>query len=218
MEAPAVIEFITSRWADILFRSYQHTSLVLQSIIIATIIAVVLAMIVTRYRALAPLANAISAVGLTIPSFALIGLLIPLVGIGTAPAIVVVVFYAILPVLRNAVVGLQEVDPTVLESAKGQGMSPMAVFWRIRMPLAWPVILTGIRISAQLSMGVAAIAAYVLGPGLGAYIFTGLAQVGGANALNYALVGTVGIIILALLVDAVLVLIDRLTTSKGIRA
>jgi len=213
-----VIEFISSRWGDILFRSYQHTSLVVQGVLVATVIAILLAMIVTRYRSLAPVANAISAIGLTIPSFALIGLLIPMVGIGTVPAIVVVVFYAILPILRNAVVGLQEVDSTTTEAALGQGLSRGAVFWRVRMPLAWPVIMTGIRVSTQLSMGVAAIAAYVLGPGLGAYIFTGLAQVGGANALNYALVGTIGIVIVALIVDAVLVLVARLTTSKGIRA
>jgi osmoprotectant transport system permease protein len=218
MEARVVLEFISSRWEDILFRSYQHASLVIQGVVLATIIAILLAMIVTRYRPLAPLANAISAIGLTIPSFALIGLLIPLVGIGTVPAVVVVVFYAVLPILRNAVVGLQEVNPTVTEAAIGQGMSRGTVFWRVRMPLAWPVIMTGIRVSTQMSMGVAAIAAYVLGPGLGAYIFTGLAQVGGANALNYALVGTIGIVIVALIVDAVLVLVSRLTTSKGIRA
>lgn len=192
--------------------------MVLQAVILATVIAILLAVVVTRYRSLAPVANAISAVGLTIPSFALIGLLIPLVGIGTVPAVLVVLFYAILPILRNTVVGLQQIDPTVLEAAKGQGMNPARVFWRVRMPLAWPVVLTGIRVSAQMSMGVAAIAAYVLGPGLGGYIFTDLAQVGGANALNYALVGTVGIIVLALLVDALLALFARVTTSKGIRA
>lgn len=212
-----MIEFLSSRWGDILFRSYQHTSLVIQSVLLAAVVAILLAMVVTRYRSMAPVANAISAIGLTIPSFALIGLLIPLVGIGTVPAIVVVVFYATLPILRNAVVGLQGVDPSVTEAALGQGMSRGSVFWRVRMPLAWPVIMTGIRVSTQMSMGVAAIAAYVLGPGLGAYIFTGLAQVGGANALNYALVGTIGIIIVALIVDAVLVLVTRLTTSKGIR-
>jgi osmoprotectant transport system permease protein len=218
MEVTAVLEFISSRWGDILFRSYQHTSLVIQGVIIAAIIAILLAMIVTRYRPLAPVANALSAIGLTIPSFALIGLLIPLVGIGTVPAVVVVVFYATLPILRNAIVGLQGVEPSITEAALGQGMSRGAVFWRVRMPLAWPVIMTGIRVSAQMSMGVAAIAAYVLGPGLGAYIFTGLAQVGGANALNYALVGTFGIVIVALIVDALLVLVARFTTSKGINA
>src|SRR5690625_2892446 len=114
MEATVVLEFISSRWSDILFRSYQHTSLVIQGVIIAAIIAILLAMIVTRYRPLAPVANALSAIGLTIPSFALIGLLIPLVGIGTVPAVLVVLFYAILYFLRQAVVGLQQIDPSVL--------------------------------------------------------------------------------------------------------
>ena len=97
------------------------------------------------------------------------------------------------------------------------GMSEVASLLRVRIPLAWPVILAGIRISLQMSMGIAAIAAYVLGPGLGVSIFTGLAQIGGKNAVSYAAVGTVGIVIVALLLDALLLLAGRLTTSKGIR-
>lgn len=211
-------QFLSDRWADILFRAYQHASLVVQSVIIATIIALLLAALVTSLPKLAPVANAVSAVGLTIPSFALLGMLIPLLGIGTIPAIIVVVFYATLPILRNAVVGLQGVDQGLVESARGMGMSPVAIFFRVRLAIAWPVIMTGIRISTQMSMGVAAIAAYVLGPGLGSYIFTGLSQIGGLNALNFALVGTIGVVIVALIVDAILVLVARLTTSKGLRA
>lgn len=211
-------EFIGERWQDIAFRGYQHTSLVVQAIILATIIAIVLALLVTRVRALEPVANAISAVGLTIPSFALLGLLIPLAGIGTLPSVVAVSFYATLPILRNAVVGLNGVSPTLMESAQGMGMSATSRFLRVQLPLAWPVIMAGLRTSTQMSMGVAAIAAYALGPGLGPYIFTGLAQVGGANALYYALVGTIGIVILALILDALLLVVGRLTTSKGIRA
>jgi osmoprotectant transport system permease protein len=79
------------------------------------------------------------------------------------------------------------------------------------------VILAGVRVSAQMSMGIAAIAAYVLGPGLGSFIFTGLTQIGGVNALNSALVGTVGVVLLALVLDALLLLVGRLTTPKGIR-
>lgn len=110
------------------------------------------------------------------------------------------------------------VSPTLLESAKGMGMGSTARFLRVQLPMAWPVIMAGLRVSAQMSMGVAAIAAYTLGPGLGGYIFTGLAQLGGANALNYALVGTLGVVVLALVLDAALLLVSRLTTSKGIRA
>jgi osmoprotectant transport system permease protein len=97
------------------------------------------------------------------------------------------------------------------------GMSPAAVLLRVRLPLAWPVILAGVRVSMQMSMGIAAIAAYVLGPGLGGYIFTGLTQIGGANAVYYAVVGTVGVVIVALVVDLLLLLLGRVTTSKGIR-
>ncbi len=128
-----------------------------------------------------------------------------------------VAFYAVFPVLRNAVVGLQGVNATLLESARGMGMSEATSLLRVRIPLAWPVILAGVRVSMQMSMGVAAIAAYVLGPGLGSYIFTGLAQTGGENAVNYAVVGTVGVVIIALIMDAVLLGVGRLTTSKGIR-
>ena len=98
------------------------------------------------------------------------------------------------------------------------GMNTLATLTRVRLPLAWPVILAGIRVSTQMSMGIAAIAAYVLGPGLGQLIYTGLAQIGGANALNSALVGTLGVVILALAIDALLLLLGRLTISKGIRA
>lgn len=213
-----MIDFLESRRVDILFSAYQHVSLVVQSLILATVLAVGFAVLVTTLRRLAPVSNAISTVGLTIPSFALLGLLLPVVGIGTVPSVIVVTFYATLPILRNAVVGLQGVDGALIEAARGQGMSSAAVLWRVRLPLAWPVITTGIRVSAQMSMGVAAIAAYALGPGLGGYIFTGLTQVGGANALNYALVGTVGIVVLALVLDALLVLLARTTTSRGIRA
>lgn len=210
--------FVLERWADVSYRGYQHVSLVVQSVALATVIAIALAVLVTAVGRLRDAANAVSAIGLTIPSFALLGLVIPLVGIGTLPSVVAVTFYAILPILRNAVVGLDGVEPALVESARGMGMSPVATFLRVRLPLAWPVIVAGLRVSTQMSMGVAAIAAYALGPGLGGYIFTGLSQIGGANALNYALVGTVGVVVLALALDGLLVLLARLTTSRGIRA
>jgi osmoprotectant transport system permease protein len=213
-----VWDFIVERREQIAYNTFQHANLVVQAVLVATVVAVVLAVVITRLPKLEGLANALSAIGLTIPSFALVGLLLPLTGIGAITAFVAVTFYAVLPILRNAVVGLQGVDKTLLESSRGMGMSELTSLWRVRLPLAWPVILAGVRVSMQMSMGVAAIAAYVLGPGLGGYIFTGLAQVGGANAVNYAVVGTVGVVIVALLADLLLLLLGRLTISKGIRA
>jgi len=211
-------DFIVERKADIAFNTYQHASLVLQAVLLATVLAVALAVLITRVPRLQGVANVVSAIGLTLPSFALIGLLLPLTSIGPTTGFVAVAFYATLPILRNAVVGLQNVDATLLESARGMGMSELTSLWRVRLPLAWPVILAGVRISTQMSMGVAAIAAYALGPGLGGYIFTGLAQIGGANAVNYAVVGTVGVVVVALVADGLLLLLGRLTISKGIRA
>lgn len=210
-------DYIVDMRLDLAFDSYQHLSMVVQALVIATVVALLVAVLVTRVKALEPVANAISAIGLTIPSFALLGLLLPLFGIGVGSAFPAVVFYAVLPIMRNAVVGLQNVNPTLLESARGMGMNPAMALVRVQLPLAWPVILTGIRVSAQMTMGVAAIAAYVLGPGLGKYIFTGLSQYGGATALYSALVGTIGVVILAVILDLLLVLLGRLTTSKGIR-
>lgn len=210
-------DFIKDRHREILYDGLQHAYLVILAVAIATVIALLLAVLVVRVQALAGLANVISAIGLTIPSFALLGLLMPAFGIGAATALIAVCFYAVLPILRNAVVGLQGVDQALLESARGMGMHSLAVLTRVRLPLAWPVILAGVRVSLQMSMGIAAIAAYVLGPGLGSYIFTGIAQVGGKNAVNYALVGTIGIVVLALVLDLLLLLLGRATTSKGIR-
>ncbi len=210
-------QFIEDRRVQILINAFNHAYLVVLAILIATLIAVALAMVITRLPRLEPVANAVSAVGLTIPSFALIGLLLPVTGLGATTALIAVTFYAALPILRNAVVGLAGVDANLLESARGLGMGEVASMFRIRLPLAWPVILAGIRVSMQMSMGIAAIAAYVLGPGLGVSIFVGLAQIGGKNAVNYALVGTIGIVIIALLLDLLLLALGRVTTSKGIR-
>ncbi len=210
-------EFVRSRSSEILFASLQHFSLVAQSVAIATLIAIVLAALVHRSETGRGIANAVSAVGLTIPSFALIGLMVAPFGFGVAPAVVVVVFFATLPILRNAVVGLSNVDSALVESARGLGMSRLGIFLRVELPLAWPVILSGVRISAQMVMGVAAVAAYVLGPGLGGFIFQGLSRLGGAGAIESVITGTVGVVLLALILDLILLGIGRLTTSKGIR-
>lgn len=210
-------EFVRSRSSEIIFASFQHFSLVVQSVVLATLIAVVLAALVHRSPTGRGVANAVSAIGLTIPSFALIGLLVAPFGFGVAPAVVVVVFFATLPILRNAVVGLGGVDPALVESARGLGMSRTGIFLRVELPLAWPVILSGVRISAQMVMGVATVAAYVLGPGLGGFIFQGLARLGGAGAIESVITGTVGVVLLALILDLILLGLSRLTTSKGIR-
>jgi len=212
-----VLDFLGDQYEQILFSSWQHFSLVVQCLILATVIAVVLASLVYRSSALTGIANSVSAIGLTIPSFAFIGLLIAPLGFGVLPAVVVVAFFATLPILRNAVVGLSGIAPSIVESARGIGMSRFRTLLQVELPIAWPIILTGVRVSAQMVMGVAAIAAYSLGPGLGGFIFSGLSRLGGANSLESVLTGVIGVVVLALILDLLLVGLGRLTTPRGIR-
>lgn len=210
--------FLTRRADDILELTRDHLVVVLISVALAAAIGIGLGILVRNRRLARTTVLTAAAVAITIPSLALLALLSPVLGLGWLPTVVALVFYSLLPVVRNTVVGLREVPVSVLESARGMGLSPARVLFTVQLPIAWPVIMTGIRVAAQLTVGIAAIAAYVAGPGLGEYIFKGLSSLGSKNALNYALTGTVAVIILALVLDGILVLIARLTTSRGLRA
>ncbi|WP_026551549.1 ABC transporter permease [Arthrobacter sp. H20] len=212
-----MLDFFGDRLPQILFSSWQHFSLVVQCLILGTVIAVGIAALVYRSSFFRSVANSVSAVGLTIPSFAFIGLMIAPFGFGVTPAVIVVSFFAALPILRNAVVGLTGIDSSVVESARGIGMSRFRTLVQVELPLAWPVILAGIRVSAQMVMGIAAITAYALGPGLGGFIFSGLSRLGGANALESVATGVIAVIILAIVLDFLLIGLGRLTTPRGIR-
>lgn len=210
------VEYLASRWDNLLETSIEHAQVVLLSLAIAALIGITLGVLTYRRPAAAQTVLAIASAVLTIPSFALFGLLIPILGLGYKPTVVALSAYAVLSILRNTIVGLRSVDPAVTESAKGMGFSNWQQLTKIELPLAWPVILAGIRVSALLILGIAAIAAYVNGPGLGGDIFSGLSRVGGANALNLVLGGVLGIVLLALIFEAAFALLGRLTTSRGI--
>jgi osmoprotectant transport system permease protein len=210
-------EYLAYSWDHVLELAIGHAVVVSISLAIAVVIGVSLGVLVYRRERVADVALAIAGVFLTIPSLALFGIFIPIFGLGYKPAVVALVMYALLPILRNTITGLRSVDPAVAESAQGMGMSTWERLVRIELPLAWPVIIAGVRVSTMLLMGIAAIAAVVNGPGLGDDIFAGLARIGGANALNLVLGGTLGIIVLALLFDTFFSLLSKLTTSRGIR-
>ncbi|MFC5149066.1 ABC transporter permease [Streptomyces aureoversilis] len=210
-------EYLAGRRAQLLADGWQHASAVFQCMVVATVLGVVIGVLTYRSEWAGNLAVTTTATLLTIPSLALLGLLIPLTGLGVAPTVTALVLYGLLPIVRNAVVGLRGVDPSLVDAAKGIGMSRAAQLVRVELPLAWPPILTGIRVATQMLMGIAAVAAYASGPGLGNEIFRGVSSLGSANALNQVLAGTLGIIVLALLFDAAYVLIGRLTVPRGIR-
>ncbi len=209
--------FWSRRWDDILELAVQHIAVVALSVLLATVIGVLIGIAVWNRPVPRSLTIAAAGVALTIPSLALLALITPLFGLGWTPTVISLIFYSLLPIVRNTAVGLREVSPAIMESAKGMGMSPAKILFTIQLPIAWPIILTGVRVAAQLTIGIAAIAAYVAGPGLGQLIFQGLSSLGSKNALNFALSGTLGVVVLALLVDGAFVLITRLTTSRGLR-
>src|SRR3712207_2055277 len=190
-------EYLSYSWDHVLELAIGHAVVVAISLAIAVVIGVTLGVLVYRRERAANVLLAVTSTFLTIPSLALFGIFIPIFGLGYRPAVVALVMYALLPILRNTVTGLRSVDPAVAESAQGMGMSARERLLRIELPLAWPVIIAGVRVSTMLLMGIAAIAAVVNGPGLGEDIFAGLARIGGANALNLVLGGTLGIIVLA---------------------
>lgn len=210
--------FLERRSDDLTTMLVEHLMVVALSVAIAVVLGVGLGLLLWDHAIGRAVAITSAAIILTIPSLALLAILSPVFGLGWGPTVVSLVLYSLLPIIRNTVVGLREVPAPVLESARGMGMTPRTVLLRVQLPMAWPIIVTGIRVATQLAIGIAAIGAYVAGPGLGQYIFKGLSSLGSKNALNYALSGTVGVIVLALLADALFILITRYTTPRGLRA
>jgi osmoprotectant transport system permease protein len=171
------LEFLRSNWSDILSHIAQHVWLVFVSIAIAIVIALPLGILITRRKRWRGPVLGIANVMQTIPSLALFGFLIPLPfigGIGPRTAIVALVFYALLPIIRNTVTGILGVDANVREAAVAMGMTDRQVLVKVELPLAMSVILTGVRVAVVITIGVAIIAAEVGAGGLGEYIFRGL--------------------------------------------
>jgi osmoprotectant transport system permease protein len=199
--------FVTHR-ADILQATATHLSLVAISMLIAIAIAIPLGMFIVQRPALRSIALGVASIFQTIPSLALFGFLIPIPfigGIGTRTAIVALVLYAILPILRNTYVGLTGIDPAILQAAEAMGMTSNQILWRVRLPLALSVILAGIRTATVITIGVATIAAAIGAGGLGTFIFRGVAMVSDAVILA----GAIPAALLAIMADALLALLER---------
>ncbi|MET8979285.1 ABC transporter permease [Streptomyces sp. NPDC004539] len=200
----------------LLFLAEQHIELVLVSVTFSAVIGVGLALL--TQSAPGPRQALLSLTGslLTIPSFALFALMIPVLGLGVAPTIAALTVYGVFPILRNTVTGIEEVDPAVVEAARGLGMGAGQRMRTVVLPLAWPVILNGIRTATIMLVATAAIGAVVRGPGLGQLIFRGLERVGGANALEEALSGVIGVALVALALDLLFIAIAKITALRGL--
>jgi len=200
--------FMMEHRGEILSATLDHMTLVVIAMAIAILIGVPLGMFIVQRPTLRTIALGIASIFQTIPSLALFGFLIPIPfigGIGKRTAVVALVLYAILPILRNTYVGLTGIDPAVLESAEAMGMTRSQILFRVRFPLALAVILAGIRTATIITIGVATIAAAIGAGGLGTFIFRGVALV--SDALILA--GAIPAALLALLADFLLGLLER---------
>ncbi len=209
------LEFLAGRWTEILGLTLEHVVLVVISTVAGVLIAVPLGLAITRIPALGRPVLGFAGVIQTVPSLALFGLLIPLPligGIGSRTAIIALVLYALLPILRNTVTGVRQVDPAILDAANGMGMTDWQRLTLVEVPLALPSIFSGIRIATVVGVGLVTIAAAVGAGGLGSLIFRGLAMLD--SRLLFA--GAIPSAILALLADAGLAMLEaRLVASRG---
>jgi len=212
-----LIHFALARQEQVLEGLAQHTVYVVTVLVTAGFFAIVTGVVTRRNPLAKELALAIASVFLTIPALALFVVFIPLVGLGFAPSFMALFLYSLLPILRNTITGLDGIDPGVLDSAKGMGLTPSQVLLKVQLPLAWPVILAGIRVSSMLIVGIAALATLVAGGGLGDFIKSGLARLPLPNSLESIWLGTLLCLLLALVIDLILQALKLATISKGIR-
>lgn len=204
-----LLNFLNNNRSELFEQSLEHVGLTFLSLLLAVAIALPLGIWISRNEKWSGPVLGIAGVFQTIPSIALLGFLIPILGIGVKPAIFALFLYAILPILRNTFTGIKQVDPAVIEAAQGMGMTPNQVLRKVELPLALPTIFAGIRTATVINVGVATLAAYIGAGGLGEFIFGGIAL----NNANMILAGAIPAALLAIFFDQVLGFFQR----KGVR-
>ena len=201
------IAFVRDHADKLLEQTLTHVGLTFVSLLLALLIGLPLGILIARRTRLASSVLGVAGVLQTVPSVALLGFLIPLLGIGIGPALVALFLYALLPIIRNTFVGITEVSPSVIEAAKGVGMTDAQVLTKVQLPLALPVIFAGVRTATVINVGVATLAAYVAAGGLGEFIFGGIAL----NNVNMILAGAVPAALLAIGFDLGLARLQKLS-------
>ncbi|HEV2510082.1 ABC transporter permease [Bosea sp. (in: a-proteobacteria)] len=212
------IAFIMANLPVIGQRMLEHVSLVAVSVGVAILTGVPTGIAITQSKRAADLVLYIASIIITIPSIALFGILIPLLstighGIGYLPAVIALILYAQLPIIRNTYTAIMNVDPALREAARGMGMTTLERLRRVELPLALPVILNGVRSAVVLNIAIAAIATYIGAGGLGTFISRGISQ----TDIRQLLTGALAVSLLAIIADYGLLFAQRLLTSPGLK-
>lgn len=197
--------FLSANQHALWVRTGEHLELMFVSVLAATIVGLPAGVLAARVRALSTPLLTLANIVQTVPSIALLGFLLPVLGIGQGTASVALFLYALLPIMRNTITGLQGVEPAVVDAARGMGMNERQILFRVEFPLAIPVIFAGIRTAAVINVGVTTLSALIGAGGLGTFIFRGLAT----NNTAIIMLGAVPAALLALTADGLLALGER---------
>ncbi len=198
-------QFITEQHEKLLTQITQHLALTFLSLLLAIIVGVPLGILIARKRKLSSPVLGFAGILQTIPSIALLGFMIPAFGIGATPAIVALLIYALLPIIRNTFTGITGVNQAVIESAKAMGMNRKQLLFKVELPLAMPVIIAGVRTAAVINVGVATLASFVAAGGLGEFIFGGISL----NNTNMILAGAIPAALLAIILDQTIAVLQK---------
>lgn len=207
------LELVSARQDMILDAFMEHMYLSFIAVAVGIVISLPLGIFVARYRKFAEPIIGVTAVFQTIPSLALFGFLVPILGIGSTTALVALIIYALLPILRNTFTGITTVDQSIIEAGRGMGMTRTQILRQIELPLALPFIMAGIRTATVLTVGIATLATFVGAGGLGDIIYRGLQSYN--NGL--VLAGALPVAILAIGFDLILKWIEKRSTPKGLK-
>jgi osmoprotectant transport system permease protein len=209
----SVIAYVFKNLGLIFKLTLEHIVITVIAISISTVIGVTVGILLTRYRRAAGPVIGVAGILYTIPSLALFGILIPFIGIGLKPALIALILYSQLALIRNTYVGITQIDPGIREAGRGMGMSPGQFLRMVELPVALPVIMAGIRTAAVMNIGTATIAAYIGAGGLGWLIFRGIASVNSEQIIA----GALPVTLLAIGADCLFTRIERRLSSPGLR-
>lgn len=209
----SLIQFIANNIDRILTRTTEHIFIATSALLMAMLVAIPLGILLTRVERLAKPVLGIGNIIMTIPSLALLAFMLPVLGIGNRPAIAALLLYSLMPIMRNTYTGIKQVQPSLIEAARGMGMTDFQVLYSIELPLALSIILAGIRTTYVILIGWATLAAFIGGGGLGQLIWAGLTNIN----YNLILSGAIPAALLALLADLLLGYLETRLTPRGIR-
>jgi osmoprotectant transport system permease protein len=212
------LRFIAANLPLIGQKTLEHLSIVGVAVGVAILTGVPIGILITQSKAAADRVLYVASIVITIPSIALFGLLIPILsligqGIGYLPAVIALILYSQLPIIRNTYTAIMNIDPALRESARGMGMTALERLRRVEIPLALPVIINGVRNAVVLGIAIGAIAAYIGAGGLGTFISRGITQ----TDIRQLLTGALAVSLLAIVADYTLLGLRRWLTSPGLR-